>query len=170
MPTKRRRKPSGKIRCPFAREDLILHFWQVIPSTLPALEQVIRRNLKIARTMGCAKGKLKKVELALREALINAVVHGSRGDPEKQIWVCCLCTEDKGMLLVVRDFGPGFDTSIVPDPIDAENIYSGHGRGIFLTRQLLDEVKFHKGGRQVVLKKASSRRRKKPSHGPKPVG
>ena len=113
MPAKRRRKSSGKIRCPFAREELILHFWQVIPSTLPAVERVIHRLLKIARTRGCAKGELQKVELALREALINAVVHGSRSDPEKQIWVCCLCTEDKGMLLVVRDFGPGFDTSIV---------------------------------------------------------
>ena len=93
--------------------------------------------------------------MALREALINAVVHGSRGDPEKQIWVCCLCTEDKGMLLVVRDFGPGFDTSIVPDPTKAQNIYAGHGRGIFLMRELMDEVKFQKGGRQVVLKKTA---------------
>ena len=42
------------------------------------------------------------------------------------------------MLLVVRDFGPGFDSSIVPDPTDAENIYSGHGRGIFLMRELMD--------------------------------
>jgi serine/threonine-protein kinase RsbW len=162
MPVKRRRKSSGKIRCPFAREELILHFWQVIPSTLPAVEQVIRRILKIAQTMGCAKGELRKVELALREALINAVVHGSRGDPKKQIWVCCLCTEDKGMLLVVRDFGPGFDTSIVPDPTKAQNIYAGHGRGIFLMRELMDEVKFQKGGRQVVMKKTArqkSRRR-----------
>ena len=116
------------------------------------------------------QGDLKKEELALLEALINAVVHGSRGDPEKQIWVCCLCTEDKRMLLVVRDFGPGFDASIVPDPTKAQNINSGHGRGIFLMRELMEEVKFQKGGRQVVLKKASSRRRKKPSHGPKSVG
>ena len=62
MPVKRRRKSSGKIRCPFAREELILHFWQVIPSTLPAVEQVIHRILKIARTMRCAKGELRKVE------------------------------------------------------------------------------------------------------------
>ena len=60
MPAKRRRKSSGKIRCPFAREELILHFWQVIPSTLPAVERVIRRILKVARTMGCAKGTSKR--------------------------------------------------------------------------------------------------------------
>jgi serine/threonine-protein kinase RsbW len=59
------------------------------------------------------------------------------------------------MLLVVRDAGPGFDPTQVPDPTTAENIYAGHGRGIFLMRQLMDHVQYEEGGRQVVMKKAS---------------
>lgn len=144
---------TSREACPFDRGDLILRFWQVIRSTVPAVERVIRRIMRVARTMGCARGELHKVEIALREALHNAIVHGSRGDPKKKVSVCCLCTEDKGMLLVVRDFGPGFDPSRVPDPTRARNICSSHGRGIFLMRQLMDEVEFDKGGRQVVMKK-----------------
>jgi serine/threonine-protein kinase RsbW len=135
-----------------------LRFWQTIPSTHPAVERVIRRILRVARTMGCAKGELHKVELALHEALINAIMHGSEGDPKRKVAVCCLCAEDKGMLLVVRDFGPGFDPSRVPDPTHAENVYETHGRGIFLMRQLMDEVRFEEGGRQVVLSKTGRSR------------
>lgn len=152
-----RRERSPQDGCPFKREDLILRFWQTIPSTLPAVNRVIRRILRVARTMGCARGELDKVELALREALLNAIMHGSRGDPKRKVSVGCLCDETKGMLLVVRDAGPGFDPAQVPDPTTAENIYSSHGRGIFLMRALMDEVHFEAGGRQVLLKKAASR-------------
>lgn len=164
-----RRKPSrkqpSKIPCPFDRNDLILRFWQVIPSTVKAVDRVVGRILRIARSMECAKGELDKVELALREALSNAVVHASGGDPKKEVIVCCLCTEDKGMLLVVRDAGPGFDPSQVPDPTTAENIYAAHGRGIFLMRALMDDVRYEEGGRQVVMKKAAPRQ---PHRNPSP--
>jgi len=149
------RRPS-KIPCRFDRADLILRFWQVIPSTLKAVDRVIGRILRIARSMECAKGELDKVEIALREALNNTIVHASGGDPKKKVTVCCLCTEDKGMLLVVRDAGPGFDPAQVPDPTSAENIYAAHGRGIFLMRQLMGNVQYEEGGRQVGMKKAAS--------------
>lgn len=152
-------KGIPKQPCPFERDDLILHFWQAIPSTEEAVDDVIRRILTVAESMECAEGELEKVELALREALSNAIVHGSGGDPEKKVSVSCLCAEDKGMLLVVRDYGPGFDPSAVPDPTDAENLYSSHGRGVFLMRELMDEVKFQKGGREVVMRKAARRPR-----------
>jgi serine/threonine-protein kinase RsbW len=95
------------------------------------------------------------VELALREALNNAILHGSTGDPKKKIAVCAHCAKDKGILLVVQDSGPGFDPSVVPDPTHAKNVFSTHGRGIFLMRQLMDEVRFEEGGRRVVLAKSS---------------
>jgi serine/threonine-protein kinase RsbW len=156
MTRKRPRRRSAKDDCGFDRQDLILRFWQIIPSTVKAVDRVIARILRVARTMGCARGELDKVELALREALNNAVVHASRGDSKKKVTVCCLCTKDKGMLLVVRDHGPGFDPSKVPDPTTAKNIYSGHGRGIFIMRQLMDEVWHEEGGRKVVMKKAAA--------------
>lgn len=61
---------------------------------------------------------------------------------------------------MVRDYGSDFDPSRVPDPTAAENLCAGHGRGIFLMRQLMDEVRFEEGGRQVVMGKASSCRPK----------
>lgn len=145
--------PKGP--CQFGRKELILRFWQVIPSTIPAVNRVIARILRVARAMECARGQLDKVEIALREALNNAIVHGSRSNPKKKVAVCCLCAEDKGMLLVVENFGPTFDPSKIPDPTLAENVYASHGRGIFLMRQMMDEVAYRKGGRQVLMKKAA---------------
>lgn len=159
MPRKQVSEPIPKGPCRFSRKELILRFWRVIPSTLTAVERLIGRILRVARAMECAQGQLPKVEIALREALHNAIMHGSRGDAKKKVSVCCLCAEDKGMLLVVRDFGPGFDPTRVPDPTKAETIYAEHGRGIFLMRQMMDRVRFQKGGRQVVMKKAAASRR-----------
>lgn len=158
MRRRRSRKPSRKIPCRFDREGLILRFMQVIPSTVKAVDKVVGRILRVAESMECAEGELDKVELALQEALNNAVLHASGSDPKKKIVVCCLCDERKGMLLVVRDHGPGFDLKKIPDPRKAENIFSTHGRGIFLMRQLMDEVRFEEGGRVVVMKKGAGRR------------
>lgn len=146
---------SAKSVCGFRRKDLILRFWQVIPSTPQAVRRVIGRIMGVVRAMECALGELRDIELALQEALTNAIVHGSGGDPKKKIAVCCLCDEAKGILLVVRDYGPGFDPSRVPDPTKADNVFQTHGRGIFLMRRLMDEVRFEKGGRQVVMARAS---------------
>lgn len=131
---------------------------QVIPSTVKAVDKVVGRIMRVAESMECAEGELDKVELALQEALNNAVLHASGADPKKKVVVCCLCDETKGMLLVVRDHGPGFDPKKIPDPTKAENLYASHGRGIFLMRQLMDDVEFEEGGRVVVMKKGGSRR------------
>lgn len=154
MPAKAAAEDIPKGPCRFSRKELILRFWQVIPSTVAAVNRLIARILRVARAMECAKGQLDKVEIALREALNNAIVHGSRGDRKKKVAVCCLCAEDKGMLLVVENFGPAFDPTKIPDPTKAENIFSVHGRGIFLMRQMMDEVAYRKGGRKVLMKKA----------------
>ena len=137
-----------------------MRFWQAIPSTIPAVNRVIGRVLRVARAMEGARGHLDKVEIALRAAMNNAIMHGSRGDPKKKVAVCCLCAEDKGMLLVVENFGPAFDPKKIPDPTKAENVFSLHGRGIFLMRQMMDEVAYRKGGRQVLMKKAARSHRR----------
>lgn len=153
-----RRRPAKhypKTRCNFEREKLIVRFKQVIPSTLKAVEKMVARVMKVAETMGCAEGELHKVELALHEALTNTIQHASGGDPKKKVEVWCLCDEARGMLLVVRDEGPGFNPKKIPDPTEVENIFSSHGRGLFLMRELMDEVRFEEGGRQVVMKKGT---------------
>jgi serine/threonine-protein kinase RsbW len=57
------------------------------------------------------------------------------------------------MLIVVRDPGPGFDPSSIPSPVIGENIYSNHGRGIFLINQLMDEVQFKNNGKEIHMLK-----------------
>jgi serine/threonine-protein kinase RsbW len=58
------------------------------------------------------------------------------------------------MLIVVRDPGPGFDPNVLPSPVQGQNIYSNHGRGIYLINQLMDEVEFQKNGTEIhMLKK-----------------
>ncbi len=89
--------------------------------------------------------------MALAEALSNAVVHGAHSDPTKIIECDVACDEAHGMLIVVRDPGPGFDVNKIPDPCVGENIFSNHGRGIYLINQLMDEVQFHKNGTEIHM-------------------
>jgi serine/threonine-protein kinase RsbW len=63
------------------------------------------------------------------------------------------CDDERGILIVVRDPGSGFDPAKIPDPCQGENIYSSHGRGIYLINQLMDEVQFHKNGTEIHMLK-----------------
>jgi serine/threonine-protein kinase RsbW len=103
--------------------------------------------------MKCALGREDDIELALTEALANAVVHGAKSDPSKVIECDVAYDEQHGMLIVVRDPGPGFDPSKISDPCQGENVYSSHGRGIYLINQLMDEVQFHKNGTEIHMRK-----------------
>lgn len=141
--------------CPLKRDKLVSSFCEIIPSTLPALDGVLEKALAAVKAMPCAPEEIDVVELALREALANAILHGNHADPTKKVIVACFC-ECKGpggLLLVVRDEGLGFDPAKVPDPTTAEAIYSAHGRGIFLMRQLMDDVRYGNGGNEVELRK-----------------
>ena len=118
-----------------------------------AVDAVVQNIMQLVRKMQCATGKEDAIELALAEALANAVVHGAKSDPSKQVECDVACDEERGMLIVVRDPGDGFDLARVPNPIVGENIYSTHGRGIFLINQLMDEVNFHKNGAEIHMVK-----------------
>ena len=113
---------------------------------------VVDQIMLMVRETGCAAGKELDVEIALREALANAIKHGANGDSSKTI-ECRVTCGDPGILIVVRDPGNGFDPSAVPDPLIGENIFSNHGRGIFLINKLMDEVKFEKNGTEIHMRK-----------------
>ena len=94
-----------------------------------------------------------EIELALQEALANAIRHGCQGDPTKFIQ-CVVTYDDAGdVLIVVRDPGPGFEVAGVPNPLEGTNVLKGSGRGIFLINQLMDEVRFAEGGRELHMRK-----------------
>jgi serine/threonine-protein kinase RsbW len=116
-----------------------------------AIAPVVEGLMEAMRDAGCATGREFEIELALQEALANAAVHGCGNDPSKLI-ECSLSSDESGELtIVVRDPGPGFDPGSVPDPLAGKNIYATHGRGIYLLRQLIDEVWFERGGSEIHM-------------------
>jgi serine/threonine-protein kinase RsbW len=118
-----------------------------------AVDPVVRSVMNVVREMNCAPGREDDIELALAEALANAVVHGAKSDPSKIVECDVACDTEHGILIVVRDPGPGFDPNKICDPCQGENIYSNHGRGIYLINQLMDEVQFHKNGTEIHMLK-----------------
>jgi serine/threonine-protein kinase RsbW len=141
--------------CPLRRDKLVAKFCEIIPSNFAGLDSVVEKAMTIVKGMPCAPESAEQVELSLREALVNAILHGNRADPQKNVLVACFCEceANGGLLLVVRDEGAGFDPSEVPDPTQGHWIDSEHGRGIFLMRQFMDEVSYRNGGREVELRK-----------------
>jgi serine/threonine-protein kinase RsbW len=94
--------------------------------------------------------------LALREALVNAVKHGHKGDSGRRIKISLGRDARRNLVFTVRDEGNGFDPARVPDPLAPENLHRGSGRGVFYMRKFADEVSFtfpKKGGTVVCLKK-----------------
>jgi serine/threonine-protein kinase RsbW len=140
-------------RCDFDSEELLLRLNFSGPANLQSITAVADWVIGAAKEMGCVAGKEFEVEMALREALANAVIHGCKKNPEKIIQFCVVCDQERGMLIVVRDPGEGFDASSIPSPTLGENVYSEHGRGIFLINQLMDEVHFERGGTEIHMRK-----------------
>lgn len=141
------------------KDMLALRFFEVIPSTLDALDEVIDTLLILAREMKCNDNELEEIELAMREALANAVIHGNRRDPSKRVAVRAFCQPDRGMLLVIDDEGSGFNPAKVPNPTEAECLLETHGRGLFMMRRLMDRVRIsRKGTRITMLKRLTPRR------------
>ena len=99
----------------------------------------------------CITGEECAVELALREALSNAVIHGNRLDAHKLVHVRCRCKVGKGISLTISDQGQGFDAQTVPRSKAIENLEADHGRGIQLMKLAMDEVSFQRGGTEVRL-------------------
>lgn len=139
--------------CNFDSDKLIMKLKVSLSAERKAVDPVVRNVMEIVREMQCATGKEDDIELALTEALANAVVHGAKEDPSKTVECIVACDEQKGMLIMVRDPGPGFNPASIPNPCNGSNIYSSHGRGIFLINQLMDEVKFQKNGTEIHMLK-----------------
>ncbi|MCF8345675.1 MAG: ATP-binding protein [Bacteroidales bacterium] len=91
------------------------------------------------------------VLVATMEATNNAIVHGNKKDPNKLVNVQII-REGSQLLIRIKDQGPGFDYTKVPDPTAPENLEKINGRGIFLMKRLSDEIAFEDDGRLVELK------------------
>ena len=129
------------------------HFEVTLPGEIKAISAVVEWVMHLVSDMNLAPGKEFEIEMAMREALANAITHGCKGDPNKKIDISITEEPGRGILIVVRDPGPGFNPSALPSPTDSENLFSDHGRGIFLINRLMDEVKYERNGAEIRMRK-----------------
>lgn len=138
-------------RCEFSVDNLIPRVQKELPGDVKAIPAVVEDIMAVVREQGCAADSEFEIEVALYEALANAVEHGCEHDPEKSVEVVVACEEHRGMIIIVRDPGTGFQPESVPSPVVGENIYADSGRGIFLINQLMDEVRFERNGTEIWM-------------------
>ncbi len=105
-----------------------------------------------ARRAGFDDDTVTSIAMAVREAAVNAVMHGNAYSSDKHI-ECSFETTPESLVIRIADQGEGLDPERIPDPLAPENILRGSGRGIFLIRAFMDEVHFRqlKPGSEITL-------------------
>lgn len=127
--------------------DLVLE----LPTDIRSIERAVEYVMQSCRTCSEQARRLDlNFRVGLTEALSNAMLYGNSHDPSKPVLVEVALLAGR-LEARVTDQGPGFDPSSVPDPTSPENLAKPCGRGLFLMRQLLDEVSFNDQGNQVTL-------------------
>jgi serine/threonine-protein kinase RsbW len=133
------------------RHDLPFRLRLWIPSTRQSIQRAVEKVCRLADRCGCSEDRQADLEIALHEALANAISHGNALRPGRKVFLRCYGGPRAGILIAVRDQGAGFDPDNVPDPRSADRMHLDHGRGLLLMRELTDRVEFRRGGCEVVL-------------------
>jgi len=122
-----------------------------MPADAEAIAAVVDSISETLAQLEVPEQKRFEVALAVQEALANAVVHGCGNDRSKQVR-CRLKSDPQGrIVIIVTDPGPGFSPDLQRDPKQSENLYADHGRGVYLIRQLMDEVHFERSGSEILM-------------------
>lgn len=122
-----------------------------LPSTTASISRVEQLIDAICEDYHINEDYYGNMLIAVTEAVNNAIQHGNQRDSNKQFMVSVEHKDDHHLCFKVEDQGIGFDYNNLPDPTDPDNIEKPHGRGVFLMRNLADEVNFHDNGRIVEL-------------------
>jgi len=147
-------RPTRFSPWPLVRRDYSIRFRWSVASTKEALNGAVNNVLRVARRGGCVGARRADLEISLREALANAIIHGNDLHESKRVFLRCYAVPGSAVLIVVRDEGDGFDPEQVPDPRNADRMHLHHGRGLLLMRELMDHVEYRKDGREVLLFKS----------------
>jgi serine/threonine-protein kinase RsbW len=122
----------------------------VVAGTASATREVCQEILSRARTYNYSQNDIFAIHLALEEAFTNAIKHGNKMDPNKEIKVEYSIMADK-VDVSITDEGSGFNSGKLPDPRVGENLYKINGRGLFLIRSYMNEVDFNEAGNRIHM-------------------
>ncbi len=118
-------------------------------SEISILENYLK---EINKSVGLDESRLINFQIAVSEALVNAIVHGNKESEEKTVKME-IAYNEKSVKVTIKDEGSGFDISKLPDPTDTENLYKENGRGIFIMKSLVDKFVCNSGtsGTEYIL-------------------
>jgi serine/threonine-protein kinase RsbW len=113
-----------------------------LDSTVETVDNAEQAASRIATAAGFDEDQVMQISMAVREAAVNAVLHGNAYDPEKKVKVD-FEQNAADLVIRIRDQGKGLDLACIPDPLAPENLLKTSGRGIFLIRSFMDEVEIY---------------------------
>lgn len=123
-----------------------------IMSNTRFLKNISKKLKNVLNNSGVDKDDIFDIQVAFEEVLRNAIVHGNKSDLAKKIMIEAELIGNI-MRICVEDEGKGFDTENLPDPTHEKNLLKETGRGVYLVKSLMDEVRYEDGGRRVVMVK-----------------
>lgn len=127
----------------------------LLDSDLDSVDTAEAETLKVAGELGFEEEDLHRIGMAVRECMVNAVVHGNRYNARKKVHFQVLKSAGS-MTIVIRDEGEGFELQSLPDPLAEENLLRQSGRGLLLIRAFMDDLTIERvspQGTEVRMKK-----------------
>lgn len=122
-----------------------------LPNDLGAIERSVEYLLERCSDAGFEGSRLRlNFRVGVAEALANAMMYGNGRDPGKHVKLEAWCAPDR-VRVRITDQGTGFDPRSLPDPTLPQNVTRSHGRGVYLIRELMDEVAFNERGNSVEM-------------------
>jgi serine/threonine-protein kinase RsbW len=121
-------------------------------STSESLTVVEKKIDEVTKEANVNEDLYGNVLVAVTEGVNNAIHHGNKSNPEKNVDINIEINTDNQLVFIIKDQGEGFDPDALPDPTDPANIEKPHGRGVFLMQQLSDEIEYEDEGRTVIIK------------------
>jgi serine/threonine-protein kinase RsbW len=128
-----------------------------LPSRIESIDEAVNEALNFASEIGFPEEAFYPIDMAVREAVTNAVKHGNSLDETINVEIAfSRCSEDGDFCVAIRDYGTGFDVEEIPDPTNPENLLKATGRGILFIRTFMDEVEWDRhpqGGTIIKMRK-----------------
>jgi serine/threonine-protein kinase RsbW len=125
-----------------------------LPGVLSVMHVVLEYLLKRVDKVGVVKTEESNLFVALDEAFVNAIKHGNKFDPTKNIRIAAEVSPSEARF-TIEDEGEGFDVENIPDPLDPQNLFKPSGRGVLFIYNIMDEVKYNERGNRLTMVKKS---------------